>query len=470
MNKQNKLAVIDDDEDIQELISSFFRNKGYLVTAYSDAALLFAEIQKSGVCIYDVIITDLLLPTISGIEFTKKMKEFGSSVPIILVTGQKSAEVAVQAIQAGAYDFVVKPIHFPQLLVSLERAIYLNQIKADNLTLKMAISVKEGANLDGIIGKSPALLKVIDLAKRVSTSNANIFISGETGSGKEVIAKAIHRFSHRNNKPFIAINCCAIPENLLESELFGHAKGSFTGAISKKLGLFEEADGGTLFLDEIGDLSLPLQSKLLRVLQERKIKRIGENQMREIDVRVISATHRNIRREIVEQRFREDLFFRLNVIPVSLPPLRERKDDILLLADFFIKKYSIMNNRSPKNLSKEAVNSLLINRWPGNVRELENAIERAVVLSQGSEIEESDVIIDNPILGIEALHVKNPYLQLDSSEIIESLDSITNRYIAHALKLNRGAKDKTARDLGIDRKTLYRRVLEMETKEMPLKH
>ena len=463
MQNLPKLAIVDDDPDTQELISAFFKPRGYVVKAYGDASELLKEFQKSKVCEHDIIITDLNLPNITGIEFIEMVKEQGITVPIILITVQKSVEFAVKAIRAGAYDFVVKPIHFPQLLVTVERALYFHQIRAENETLKLVLSAKQGTSLDGIIGRSPCFLKAIDLVKRVAPSKANIFITGETGTGKEVIARAIHHFSTRKKDLFLAVNCSAIPENLLESEFFGHAKGSFTGASDKRIGLFEEADGGTIFLDEVGDLSFPLQAKLLRVLQEKKIKRIGENQMRSVDVRIISATNKDLRKEVLEKRFREDLFFRLNVIPITLPPLRERSEDVLPLAEFFLKKFSIINDKPVKTISKDAMAWLLMQPWRGNVRELENTIERAVVLCEGTELVLSDVQLEN--VGLEYKSVEDTTIarvEFNAEDEMESLESVTNRYIAHSLKRNNGAKDKTAKSLGIDRKTLYRRILDID--------
>ena len=404
----------------------------------------------------------------TGIEFTERVQKAGLNVPIILMTATKSAEVAVKAIEAGAYDFIVKPLHFPQLLVSVERAMHLNRIRRENQALKAAVKAKEGAPLDGIIGKSPGFLKALDLAKRVSNSAASVFIWGESGTGKEVIARAIHAYGKRKKGPFIAINCSAIPETLLESELFGYGKGAFTGAADKKVGLFEEAQGGTLFLDEIGDLSLPLQAKLLRVLQERKIKRLGENQARPIDVRVVSATHKNLREEVASKRFREDLFFRLNVIPITIPPLRERPEDILPLADFFLAKYAALNDVRADGFTKDARERLLTNPWRGNVRELENTVERAVVLSQGPLIEAIDLSDSGEeeqgeILSSARLATGGGELfPLDRSGRLLTLEELTGAYIRFAIERNGGAKDKTARELGIDRKTLYRRLQSAE--------
>jgi DNA-binding NtrC family response regulator len=444
------------------------------VEQYGDTRALLKAVEKEG-ALYDAILTDLMMPHLSGIDLTKKLRAQGVETPIILITATKSSEKAIEAIEAGAYDFVVKPIHFPQLQVSVERALHFNRIRSENQTLKTAFAMKDGSGADGIIGRSPGLLRAIDLAKRVADSTANVLITGETGSGKEVIAKAIHNFGSRKNQPFIAINCSAIPENLLESELFGHAKGSFTGASDKKIGLFEEAGDGTLFLDEIGDLSLPLQAKLLRTLQEKRIKRIGENQFRTVNARIISATHKDLRQEVKEKRFREDLFFRMNVIPIHLPPLWQRKEDILPLAEFFLKKFSLLNGKKIDGFQKSALEYLLKHQWPGNVRELENSIERAVVLCESNSLAASDLTLDEPgapafaepstsELMKDAVPAAQPGrffgLMSETDEPLITLEELTNRYLSYALEKNNGAKDKTARDLGIDRKTLYRRLQE----------
>lgn len=457
--------MIDDDKDVQELISTFFKVRSYEVICYDDAQSALEDISQSKVnC--DVVITDLMLPGISGIEFTQRMKILGQTVPIILITANKKVEIAVEAIAAGAYDFVVKPVHFPQLLVSVERALYLTEVQEENVTLKTVVQLQEGpTSLEGIVGKSQGIKNALDLARRVSKSNANILITGESGTGKEVIAKAIHAMGSRKKAPFVAINCSAIPENLLESELFGHAKGAFTGASDKKIGLFEEADGGTLFLDEIGDLNLALQAKLLRVLQERKIKRIGENQYRSVNVRILSATHKNLRQEIVDKKFREDLYFRLNVIPIWIPPLRERKEDILPLSEFFLRKYSALNNSRAKQFSKEALEYLMKSVWVGNVRELENTIERAIVLSTSTLIRLEDVATENSeVVLSKEVEVSDQQINFSnfSNSKVLTVEELVNKYVQHVLELNKGAKEKTARDLEIDRKTLYRRLREIQ--------
>jgi two-component system response regulator HydG len=484
------ILVIEDDLDIQDVVEGFFRPRGYRVIRSEDALTSIQELQ-SGALKVDVVLTDLNLPLMSGLEFTRKMKESNVSTPIILMTAQKGSEIAVEAIEAGAYDFIVKPIHFPQLLVSVERAIHFSRIHRENQVLKVAVKQRSSMTGDGIIGRSPGFLKALDLARRVSDSAASIFIHGESGTGKEVIAKSIHASGKRAKQPFVAINCSAIPENLLESELFGYAKGAFTGASDKKIGLFEEADGGTLFLDEIGDLSLPLQAKLLRVLQERQIKQIGENQPRPINVRVVSATHKDLGAEVAAGRFREDLYFRLNVIPITIPPLRERLEDIVPLAEFFLSKYAALNGSPAESFTKAALERLLVNPWRGNVRELENKIERAVVLASSRFIDandlfDGDLVFSTPASvlsgaiaaplaaagatsgsgaasgAVGASAVGAGGMPLGPEGRLLKLEELTMSYIRFALEKNAGAKDRTAQALGIDRKTLYKKLRDID--------
>jgi two-component system, NtrC family, response regulator HydG len=478
------LILVEDDIDVQELITAYFRPKGFRTTCFTDAETALNALKTREVT-GDAILTDLKLPGMSGIEFSREVKNTDLDIPIILTTSNKSVEAAVEAVNAGAYDFIVKPIHFPQLLISVERAIQLSRIKAENETLKSVIHSKETLGVPGVIAKSPGFKQSLDLAARVANSSSSVFISGESGTGKEVIARAIHALGSRKKGPFVAINCSAIPENLLESELFGHAKGAFTGAADKKTGLFEEAEGGTLFLDEIGDLGPSLQSKLLRVIQERKIRRIGENQPRPIDVRILSATHKNLVLEMKEGRFREDLFYRLNVIQIKIPPLRERKEDIVPLAEFFLKKFTAFNRSSVRGFSRDALELLLKSPWKGNVRELENAIERAVVLCQTPVIQAADLQAfeefspyaegsigdsSSDALSSEMAEQVSAAAKTDSVDFEEGfmigpivpMEEMVKRYIQHALRKNGGAKEKTAKELGIDRKTLYRKISEME--------
>lgn len=462
--KLSTLMIIDDDKDLLDLLNSFFKQRGYNVVTYEDARDALDDIESSKVSV-DVVLSDFKLPVMSGVDFIKRIRKINLVLPIILMTAEGSLEVSLEAIEAGAYDFVLKPLHFPQLLISVQRALFLNQVQIENSNLKSLFTEQDFLGLKGVIGRSPGFKQAIELAKRVSSSQANIIISGESGSGKEVVARAVHDLGERKNQPFIAINCSAIPENLLESELFGYAKGAFTGAMGSKIGLFEEANNGTLFLDEIGDLALPLQAKLLRVLQERKIKRIGENQPRDITARIICATHKNLKKEVEAGRFREDLYFRLNVIPIYMPPLRERKEDILPLSEYFLKKFSVMNNVTLKGFSKEAIKKLEGLPWQGNVRELENAIERAVVLATSDYIEPDDLPNHEQTPG-ESKGGDSANSSMFSINSLMTLDDVCKKYIEFIFKRNNFAKEQTAKELDIDRKTLYRKLKEIESYEL----
>ena len=341
----------------------------------------------------------------------------------------------------------MKTFKLAEISVTIARAMERRNLSKENALLRQEL--KQDWKLGSVIGKSSAMKAIFDLVGRVCQSTANILVTGESGSGKEVIARAIHSAGPRASKPFIAINCTAIPETLLESELFGHAKGSFTGAVQRKRGLFEEAGGGTLFLDEIGDMSPSLQAKLLRVLQERKIRPVGDNNFYDIDVRVIAATHKDLKTAIREGNFREDLFYRLSVIPIVIPPLRDRQDDIPLLADYFLKKYSAANNSRVLGFSKGALSKLMRLRWEGNVRELENMVERAVVLCQSDVIDDSD--IPDP-------QANDPdHFFRSGTNDFPTIAQLEQRYIRVVLDKTAGRKDKAAQILGINRRTLYRK-------------
>ncbi|MBK7891381.1 MAG: sigma-54-dependent Fis family transcriptional regulator [Bdellovibrionales bacterium] len=462
--KSRQIVVVDNDLEVLDVVSAYFKPRGYSVIGFNDAAAAIKESTRTGKN-WDVLITDLKFPTMSGIEFTVQIKKYLPSLPVILMTQPCSTETAVEAIKSGAYDFLVKPVNFGQLQVAVDRAIHLQSLNGDISHLREII--KSSSSEQGrMIGRSPAFLSAVDIARRVAKSSANILITGESGSGKEVFAKFIHRESGRKAGPFVAINCSAIPENLLESELFGHAKGAFTGAQEKRIGLFEEAQDGTLFLDEIGDLTMALQAKILRVLQEKVIRRVGENQNRTINCRIISATHKDLAAEVSAGRFREDLFFRLDVIPILIPPLRDRPEDLLLLAESFLRKFAVANGSPAKTFSKAAVQYLLVNQWRGNVRELENTIERAVVLCGRAEISVDDFL---PMAtGLESNEASERESESDGleksafcvrfSERLPTLDEVIRQYIAFAVANKNGARDKTAKEIGIDRKTLYKRL------------
>lgn len=457
-NDPFKLLVIEDDPELIQLIESYYKPRGFDVDGFSDP-LLAQESLMTGKKTYDVALVDLNLPHMTGIEFIKKFKVDYPHIPILLMTADTNIENAVEAIESGAYDYVVKPLHFQQLSLTLKRAVILKRIQDENKVLKETVDGR--VSFDNYLFKSQKMQTVLDLAKRIANSTSTVLIYGESGTGKEVVARTIHKVGKYKDKPFIAINCSAIPENLLESELFGHAKGSFTGAFEKKIGLFEEAGDGILFLDEIGDLSLSLQAKLLRVLQDKKIKRVGENKYIDIDSRILAATHKNLKNEVKAGRFREDLYFRLNVIPVQIPPLRERKEDIIPLSQLFLRKFSTENGKE-LTFNKNALDYLCNLPWQGNVRELENMIERTAVLSPGPEIDVKDLPqledYERPDDDYRTL-----FLPLMARKKIPPLEEISNAYIAFIASQADKTKEQAASDLGIDRKTLYRKLLNLKT-------
>lgn len=450
MSSHRNIIVIDDDREMRALLKEFFSGKGFTVTEYGTARDALARLDSgpaAGLESLDLIISDINMPGMSGLEFAEAFRRINAKIPVILITAFGSIETAIEAIRKGAYDYVVKPFKLDELSVTVDRALEFSQLQKDNKVLREEI--RQSHSFAGILGKSPGMQEVFDLVRRVANANANVLISGESGTGKERVARAIHDLGPRGKKPFIAINCTAIPDTLLESELFGHAKGSFTGAIQKKRGLFEEAEGGTIFLDEIGDMDLALQAKLLRVIQERKIRAVGDNVDRSIDVRILAATHKDLKQAIKNSTFREDLFYRLSVIPIVIPPLRHRKEDIPLLAEFFLRKFAAANGSRVTGFSKAAMSRLMSLSWEGNVRELENQIERCVVLAKGESIEESDFP--------NAQTADPESVMAQASQQFFTLEELEKRYMRFILEKTGGKKEKAAQILGINRRTLYRK-------------
>lgn len=451
------ILVIDDDREMRSVVSDYLRQDGFEVTESPLALEALAKIVSGDIPTdahaengrpLDLVITDLNMPGMTGIEFTGKFHEQSPNVPVILITGFGTIETAIDAIRKGAFDYTTKPFKLAEFSITLARALRFRDLHIENRRLQ--IEVDKTHSFAHIIGKSAGMREVFDLIQRVAQAHANVLINGESGTGKERVARAIHDKGPRRSKKFVAINCTAIPESLLESELFGHAKGSFTGAIGRKRGLFEEAEGGTIFLDEIGDMNQAMQAKLLRVIQERKIRAVGDTVDRDIDVRLIAATHKDLKQAIRNQGFREDLYYRLAVIPIVIPPLRHRREDIPLLADHFLKKYSAENKSSVKNFSKDAMAKLLSMPWEGNVRELENVVERAVVLARGESIEASD-------LPNSATSDAESFFASTQTGSLPTLEEVEKRYIRFILDKTGGKKEKASQILGCNRRTLYRK-------------
>ncbi len=382
MTAKARILVVDDERSMQEFLEIFFRSEGYEVATAGDlqSALLHVEGDE-----FDVVISDIQMPGGSGIELLHAVGETSPETVVIMMTAFASTETAIAAMKDGAYDYITKPFKVEEVRIVVEKALEKKLLSSENRRLRSELRSRERDR--SIIGSSPAMQRIFDIVAQVADTKANVLLSGESGTGKEMVARAVHGMGERRNRPFVAVNCAAIPENLLESELFGHVKGSFTGAVQNKTGLFESADKGTLFLDEVGELPLSLQVKLLRVIQEKSIRRVGGTDERRIDVRIIAATNRRLGEEIAAGRFREDLYYRLNVIEIPMPPLRERRDDIPLLVAHFVEKYARELGKPVDGLSEAALNRLVEYRFPGNVRELENLIERAIALSRGPTIE-----------------------------------------------------------------------------------
>lgn len=444
------ILVVDDDAEMRSLLQDFLQAEGYKVSPFPLAVDALAALRsdfeaKNGEV--DMIITDLNMAQMDGMEFLKRMTAEKPTVPVILITAFGTIDTAIEAMKNGAYHYIVKPFKLAEVAITINKGMERRRLAQENQLLRQ--EVKKTWQVKDVIGKSPGMRAIFDLVSRIAPSTANVLIMGESGSGKEVIARAIHSSGPRSTKPFVAINCTAIPEALLESELFGHAKGSFTGAIQKKKGLFEEANGGTLFLDEIGDMSPTLQAKLLRVLQEKKIRPVGDNQMVDVDVRIIAATHKDLKKAIQEGQFREDLFYRLSVIPIHVPPLRERQEDIPLLAEHFLKKFSAANGRNMKGFTKEALSKLLRLRFEGNVRELENMVERAVVLAPTDWVDATDL----PGTEVESF---DQFFR-GATKDFPTISQLEERYIRVVMDKMGNQKEKIAQVLGINRRTLYRK-------------
>jgi two-component system NtrC family response regulator len=448
------ILLIDDEATQRESLKGFLEHIGHTVR---DAPAPAEGLKQLDQEVFDVVMTDFRMPGMNGLDVVKNVKERNPLIDIILMTAYGDIDLAVNAMKSGAYDFLTKPIDLDQLELMLEKIDERRMIVEENRRLRE--SLEHQISFDEIVSTSTAMEKVLNLAARIADSTSSVLIRGETGVGKELVARAIHYASPRSEKPFVAVNCSALNEHLLESELFGHEKGAFTGALTSRAGRFEIASGGTLFLDEIGDLPSSVQVKLLRAIQEKTIERVGSNKPVMVDVRLITATHRDLQQEMTEQRFREDLYYRLNVVTIWVPPLRDRRDDIKVLADSFLKKHARERHKTVKGFTPEALDLLMRYGYPGNVRELENAIERAVLLTRMEYIELEDLPEAIQAGGQEGVITEGESIVLP---ITGSLPEITTRLekamLFNALRECNGNQTKAAQRIGISEKSVRDRL------------
>jgi DNA-binding NtrC family response regulator len=432
------LLVIDDDAVTRELLTEVFHGEGYQVVACDSGPTALARASEES---FDLAVTDIRMPEMDGIAVTRALKARQPDIQVIVMTAFGSVETAVEAVRHGAFDYVSKPMNIDEIKSTVRRALAEQHVVVSRKDGERTIPDAAGV----VVGRSPAMVEVYKTVARVAPSRSTVLIEGESGTGKELIAAAIHRHSGRPAQRFVAVDCGSLTDTLLESELFGYVRGAFTGAVGEKRGLFEEANGGTIFLDEIGDIGAPMQAKLLRVLQEYEIKRVGSQEWTKVDVRVVAATNRNLEQLVQEGRFREDLFYRLKVVTITLPPLRDRREDIPLLAEHFLRRYAEQNDRPLPRLDDEAMNLLSDYPWPGNIRELEHCIERAVALATTQVLTPDDLTPElRSKLEVE-LYRDNP-----------TLEEMKRRYLVHVLNDTGGNISRAANILGVDRRSLYR--------------
>ena len=443
---KKRVLLVDDDAGMCAMLEARLSTRDFDVVSYTSPELALEAFARES---FDAVVSDVNMKGMTGVELCRRLLEMRSTIPVILITAFGSMDAAIAAIRAGAYDFIPKPFEIEQLLLALERGISLAALHDELRRLKLAVA--DAQRFDELIGSSPAMTRLYGLLAKVAQSDAPVLVTGESGTGKELVARAIHNQGARAKGPLVAINCAAMPGQLLESELFGHVKGAFTDARAAKIGLFEAASGGTLFLDEIGELPLELQPKLLRALQERVIRPVGGSVEVPFDARVIAATNRDLETMVEEQRFREDLYFRINVIQVALPPLRARGADILLLGQAFLERIAARANKSVTGFSDEAAAKIMSYAWPGNVRELQNCVERAVALASFNQI----VVEDLPDK-VRAFKSNQVVLGADDPAELVSLEALENMYVRRVLEAVAGNKSAAARILKIERKTLHR--------------
>ena len=450
---QTRLLVVDDQVSMTRWLCSDLHGRGFTTEASNSPEEIVDQLPQLH---FDLVLTDVRMPRLSGLELCREITARRPDIPVIVMTAFGDMEAAIEAMRAGAYDFITKPLEVDLLEIALQRAVDHRrlQIQLEKLEKQMQESSRAGV----LVGETPIMLDLIGQIERAGPSGAAILITGESGTGKELVARALHDSSARKAKPFIAVNCAALPEALIESELFGHAKGAFTDARDARKGLFAQADGGTLFLDEIGDLPLNLQAKLLRVLEQQTIRPIGSDQEQAIDVRVLSATHQDLEAKVEREEFRQDLYYRLNVIEIEVPPLRARGNDVLLLAHTFLQQFAEKSGKAVVGIAEPAATKLLDYDWPGNVRELRNVLERAVAMTQYDR-----VIVDDLPARVQQFTRNEVVFGSEDPSNLVSLAELEQRYIAHVLQMVGNNRTRAARLLGLDRKTLYRKLKAQES-------
>jgi DNA-binding NtrC family response regulator len=438
MKKKAEILVVDDEDIVRDSLRDWLDGVGYQVFIAASAEEALEIFKKRKI---NIMLADLVMPGMNGIELMKEAKKINPTLVSVIITAHATIQTAITAIREGAFDYIEKPFCPEKVELLIEKLVEHHSLIEENISLRRQI--EEKFRFEGIIAKSSKMLKIFELIKTVAPTNATVLITGETGTGKEIIARAVHHQSKRRNKPFIATSCAALAESLLESELFGHEKGSFTGAVGRKKGKFEAADKGTLFLDEIGEINTNTQIHLLRALEEKKITRIGSNEEIPVDVRVITATNKDLRNMVLEGKFREDLYYRLKVVTINIPPLKDRKEDILPLADYFLKKYAEENNKDASTFSPGVIEFMLNYSWPGNVRELENMIEHGVILTK-------DDIVTMAELPQDIIH---PTVHKE-----KTIEAVTKNHVLNVLEETKGNISQAAQILGIRRMTLYNKL------------
>ncbi|MBW1784306.1 MAG: sigma-54-dependent Fis family transcriptional regulator [Deltaproteobacteria bacterium] len=449
MKKGKTVLVVDDDSAHRTMLHTLLAGWGYEVDEADDGLTAISQVHGRP---FDLVLMDIRMINVSGLEALAEIRAYNPAIPIIIMTAYSSVDTAVEALKKGAYDYLTKPLDFDELRLVMDRAMDHSHLKEENRILKETL----GSQFDtqNIIGRSEAMVRLLETVAQVAPSEATVLITGESGTGKELIAGAVHFNSPRKDGPFVKMNCAAVTETLLESELFGHEKGSFTGAHKRKEGKFRQADGGSIFLDEVSEMSLAMQVKLLRVLQEREFPRVGGEDTVKVDVRVIAATNKALMEEVEAGSFREDLYYRLNVVPLNVPALRDRNEDVPLLAGHFLKMFAEKNHKQLKGFSPQAMDRLLRYHWPGNVRELMNAVERAVVLSRYEYVDEADL----PFVVTDGLPDDTAGGALNIPERGVSLEDMEKETILKTLASANGNKSEAARRLGITRKTLHKKL------------